>query len=374
MFVSEFFQTDLANIGVFDSLLDRDSNFFINIIRLKKSTTPEFVEAYKYLNQYFTDIATLLNSADSPDIKDPFYRSARKKFSFHETNGINLGFSKFQHGSGWGEVTSSQVLQDAYKIIKKGSTQPEIFHLVSLFEENVAGDRLSDMIASIIEKYIFQYTLRIMNQLNISKKTHPEFTFLKNGLVKNPFKKDPILLLPVEILHELPIAKDWYDIDNVIFENETIRREINAEIGFVWEKWSSSEQKDFLKQHIFMEPDACRRVIDGYKNEELPQLNPKIDPDYFAASLLKEMKKDISFSAKKKEPTSFEAAMDVINILKDWVENNRGWSEIQDAPSKKREKSVQSFMHLAAKYYVEMNNIDLSPETDSGRGPIDIKL
>lgn len=54
-------------------------------------------------------------------------------------------------GAGWGEVLIDQFLSDEYQIVKKGCKQPEIFHLVSLFEENVAGDRVSDMIATIIE-------------------------------------------------------------------------------------------------------------------------------------------------------------------------------------------------------------------------------
>ena len=112
MFVSEFFQIDLSNTGVFDSLLDKDSNFFINVVRLKKAKTPEFVVAYQHLNQYFTDIAILLHNADSPDMRDPMYRSARKRLTFHEINGINLGFSKSIHGAGWGDVISDQVLRD----------------------------------------------------------------------------------------------------------------------------------------------------------------------------------------------------------------------------------------------------------------------
>ena len=39
----------MCSMGVFDALIDADSNFFINIIRLKKSVIPEFVEAYQHI-------------------------------------------------------------------------------------------------------------------------------------------------------------------------------------------------------------------------------------------------------------------------------------------------------------------------------------
>ena len=374
MFVSEYLNTDLDATGVFDFLLDKDSHFFINVIRLRKSAIPEFIEAYKQMNHYFSDIATLLDAADEPDTKDKMYREARKRFHFHEVNGINFGFSESRWSAGGEDVISDQVLRDAYQIVKKGSKQPEIFHLVSLFEENVAGDRLSDMLATIIEPYIKRYTLRIMDELGISQTSHPELLFHPDGLIQNPFKQAPILLFPEEILHELPIAKDWDDINRVASENDTIRREISAEIGKEWTRWASADQKRYLKSHIFMEPDACGRVIDGYRAEELEALDPREDPEYMAEILLKRIKAALPFGTQKRNPSSFDATMAVIDIFRDWVENNRGWAEIQDSPTKKREKAVQRFVHLGAKYYVQVNNLDLSFEPDEGRGPVDIKL
>lgn len=63
-----------------------------------------------------------------------------------------------------------------------------------------------------------------------------------------------------------------------------------------------------------------------------------------------------------------------IDIFKDWVENNRGWSEIQEISTGKREKIVQRLMHLGAKEYIAVNNLDISFESDLGRGPVDIKI
>ena len=42
--------------GVFDPIINRDSPFFINVIRLKKATTPEFAHSYEKINQYFRNI------------------------------------------------------------------------------------------------------------------------------------------------------------------------------------------------------------------------------------------------------------------------------------------------------------------------------
>ena len=77
------------------------------------------MEAYRHLNRFFSEIATLLEAASSPTMDDKMYRAARKRFHFHEVNGINLGFSSSSYGAGWGEKISDQLLYDAYQIVKK---------------------------------------------------------------------------------------------------------------------------------------------------------------------------------------------------------------------------------------------------------------
>ena len=105
MFLSKFLGIDLSKAGVFDALLDKDSNFFINVVRLRESGVPEFIEAYSQMNLFFEEIAILLDNADEPDAKkDKIYREARKRFTFHEVNGINLGFAESRWGAGWGTL------------------------------------------------------------------------------------------------------------------------------------------------------------------------------------------------------------------------------------------------------------------------------
>lgn len=217
-------------MGVFDVFLDEGSSFFINIKRLKECKVPEFVESYDKINECFREIGLLLQNS-TPGSR--LYRAAYENFNFPEVNGINLGFSSSTHGAGFGKGLRAQIIKDAYEIIQSGSNNPEIFHLVGLFEDNVGPDRLSDMIARIIYNEIVAYTRRILSELKINPENYPRFAF-KNGLVVNPYKCKFLLLLPECILHELPIARCWDDIDRVCSENEAIKAEINEEIGNAW--------------------------------------------------------------------------------------------------------------------------------------------
>lgn len=88
-----------------------------------------------------------------------------------------------------------------------------------MFEENVAADRLSDMIATIIKPDIEAYTRRINQALQIDQSHYPNVEFI-NEIAINQFKNCELLYLPTEVFHGLPIARCWDDIDRVISENK----------------------------------------------------------------------------------------------------------------------------------------------------------
>ena len=292
VFISDEFNLGLAldELNVFDSLMDEDSNYFINIKRLKNTDVLEFKESYNKINVYFRKIGILLKASQKQGDKN--YRTALKRFNFSEVRGINLGFSKGKRGAGFGRKLSTQIIQDASEIIKSGSEQPEIFHLTSLFEENVGPDRLSDMIATLIYDDIVQYSKNIYGKVGINIENFPNYQF-KDGLLINPYKNCELLLLPKDILHELPIAKDWEDIDRVIRENETIRREISEIVGKEWKKLTIGKKKYYIKKYIFMKPELLSKVIDDYKAAVVEKYDIYQNLDYRIEKIINDLIKII---------------------------------------------------------------------------------
>ena len=61
LFSSEFniSEEQLKALGVFNTFLDEDSHFFINVKRLQATTVPEFAAGYAKVNQYFHNIGIL---------------------------------------------------------------------------------------------------------------------------------------------------------------------------------------------------------------------------------------------------------------------------------------------------------------------------
>ena len=365
---------ELERENIFDPILDSDSHFFINLQRLKKASTPEFQESYQRINEYFRKIIKLLDRAKSKSEKDICYRQALKMFDFSEVNGICLGYAKGTSGSGFGKLLGSQVISTAYDIVKLGIDDPEFFQLLPLFEDNVGADRLSDMIATLIIEDIEKYTKRINRELEITPENYKGYGF-QNGFLMNPYKNDRVLLVPIEILHKLPVAQSWEDIDMYVSENMVIRAEMNSEVANEWSKYSSSERKTYLRNCVFKDVDACKRVIGEYRKEELPSFNPHENFDYFLEKLEQTIKRlGYNWKSDRSEYDSISVASDIISHFKHWVEYNKGWEVIQGAESRKREKILQRVIHLAGTSYIQANNLDMSCEPDEGRGPVDFKV
>ncbi len=360
--------------GVFDPVLDEDSHFFINLQRLKKTTVPEFAESYKTIHEYFRKIIKLLDKAKKKATADSFYRQALKMFDFSEVNGICLGYAKGTSGAGFGAGLASQVMSTAYDIVKAGVVDPEFFELLPLFQENVGADRLSDMIATLILGDIRAYTKRINVELRINQKQYTKLFFNGEFLI-NPYKLDDVLLVPVDILHKLPVAESWEDIDLVVSQNNTLRAEMNSEVASEWNKYTAVERKSYLRREVFKDADVCKRVIEGYRAEELEVFNPHDNFQYFLTKLMQKIENlDINWRSRQKANDSYTGALDILNFFKQWIEYNKGWEVIREANSRNREKILQRVIHLAGSSYIKANNLDMSCEPDEGRGPVDFKV
>ena len=66
--------------------------------------------------------------------------------------------------------------------------------------------------------------------------------------------------------------------------------------------------------------------------------------------------------------------MKILHSWKNFVENQRGWAFLQAVQSDKREKAAQHLLLCHAIPYSRQYDLDISPETDAGRGSTDVKV
>ena len=216
----------LESTGVFDVILDIDTRVFIDPALLELCTEPEFLDARKKVEKYFSDIITLLRHSKNPT--DMYWRRADRMLTFTELSGTCFGYS--QNGTGGnaiGSVLRKSILNTIKELMVEGETDPVLFELLGVFQEGIGCDRVSDLITFILRENILIYTQRVVELAEIDS-IAVSFGHKRYKTCRNPHNNKPLLLLPSAILSPLPTADSFDDIDWICHENERVREEINS--------------------------------------------------------------------------------------------------------------------------------------------------
>lgn len=364
----------LKKSKTFDPIIDLDTKFFIDPALIELCDEPEFLNANEKIANFFSSIILLIKHCKTKN--DMFWKRADKMLSFKEIRGTCLGYSnESTDGNAIGPKLRKDILNTTKELVNAGADAPELFELLGVFQERVGCDRISDLITFILRENIFKYTHRVVESLDI--KTTP-YTFEKQSyrLVINPYNRNPLLLLPEIILSPLPIAKTFEDIDYVCTENQRVRDEINKYVDINdSKKFTKSDirtmmvlNKDFRDALLSAYKSAPREAFDFYKSQS---------GEYVWYSASQEFVEKFPLQLSKVVNT----VNDVENITKSicaqfkkLVENNGLNKLLYDGKKPKHEPAAQLLFLGIADTYCKANDIDLSPETNKGRGPIDFKL
>ncbi len=372
----------LDALGVLNPLLNVDTKLFIDPLLLGKSSHSEIkVEAGNSYRTFFVNIIKLL--AASREEGDVPWRNAERYFTFHEVKGTCLGYGASTiNGSGWGHRLQQKTLRTAKEIISLGIDDPIFFMVLALFEEGIGPDRISDMVTNIILKDLSYFNQRILNELGLQSNK-----FLINGkhctFLKNPLesRKTPIILIPLDILCELPIANDWEAVCEAARENENFRQQINQQVGEIWQT-KTRLQKDNLKRTLLADKKAFQSFIDLIKDTNIQSYDSSLDSagELFWTRMLEKDLLPTNYPLKLKlavNPTLSDVYSVVIQIVEHFqilIEEKGLLKELWAGDKNRPEKSVQRLFFAVADSYCKANDLDISPEADSGAGPVDFKF
>ncbi len=364
-----------AATGAFDPILDVDSLLFLDPLLLRKTKVPEFKQSYAKLETRFKEIGKLLRHSKTPD--DPFWREAERRFKFPEVEGLCIGYSsKGTGGAGMGGGLRGTVLETGKAIIDGGNRDPEIFELMGLFERGVGRDRISDMVARVIISDIAAYTTRVFDRLGVKTK-HLVFEKTKIQSIVNPFNQKPLLLVPRSLLRDLPIAHSWDDISFAAAANQETRAHINKVIGTQWQQ--QTVKKDDLRQLVLAHPELMADLIKLYRSMKPVEYDFDRDPTGEVAWYRASRDAIHSLPLALMLPAN-PSALDILGVVqaigenfKQLIENNGLNSLLFDGVKPKHESASQKLFFGIADAYCAANNLDLSRESNAGRGPVDFK-
>lgn len=371
-------QNDTLNaLGVFNPILDHDTRLFIDPLLLKHCKTPEFSSSYVVLQSRFLAIGKLLQHSERRG--DPFWNSAARKMNWHEVRGLCIGYSSGgTSGSGIGSGLRDRILTTAKLIIDAGKTDPELFELVGLFEEDFGPDRISDMTANIIQDDILTYSLNIYSK--ILPKGWGGALEHKTQLPLNPFTREPILLVPKELMRGLPSAFEWSGSDEIGISSAEIRESLNALVGSSWRALANMKKVE-LKKLVLKYPDLIDDLIDQYASKDVKPYDFSEDKkgEYAwyqrTVEAVSENPIELALSSHPSLDEVFNLIVKICEKFKQLVEDNGLNTLFYDGKGKvKNESAIQLAFYGVAEAYCDANKIMIARESNSGRGPVDFKF
>lgn len=370
----------LKTAGLIDPFLDVDIPLFIDPILLGKSAN-EWIKtsAVKNFRQHFETLIRLL--AISEIENDAPWKAAQRQLNLSEPaeNGLGYGGSG-RSGSSRPDRVREAILRTSKEIVKLGARDPEMISLMGFFEEDVGPDTISDLTTTVVMRDLAALTEDFCSKNNI-----PVFKFEPIPEHKLPRFKSrrgrylPLVLVPDDIVRELPIANDWSDIERAAMENARIREKVNQHLAGIAQP-TIIERKAALRSAALGSSDDFDFFLAAVK-ENARHYDPNVDTlGYFklkeilAKGFLDTRQPAGTYNLSAGPQEILRVVTDSIHLFKRHIEAGNLWEELWVGERPKRERAAQLIYYAIADAYCKANDIDISPEAHMGGGPIDFKF
>lgn len=368
----------LDSAGLLDPILNSDTKLFIDPLLLWKSRNADIVATGRdAVDAAFNDVIGLLDISAAEG--DAAWKGAYRALNLDERPETSLGYGAAgTSGSSRPPKLRNAILRTAKEIITLGERNPSMIPLMGLFEEGVGPDTLSDMTTNFLLPTLGTITERfcLANGVPTSRRGA---RFGDRELPDNPYHPGtPVLLVPRDILRDLPLAADWSDVSRVVMEVREIRDAVNRMFGNI-ARASVSQKKAALRRVAFSSPRLLRKLIDAVSSasesyDEKADLDGyyqfrrilSADPTPFVGMLTKPAVRDAAALA--------ATVRTIIASFGSMVEDNNLWELLWNGGTPRHERASQLLFFAVANVMCAVNGVDISPETNSGGGPVDFKF
>jgi hypothetical protein len=275
------------------------------------------------------------------------------------------------------------VLSTIKEVVHLGIRDPIFFELIGVFEDGIGPDLISDMIGTILRSRLCTYTARVCRELSISTR---EFkigsdVYSLPAYLTEQGEERYIILVPEDVLSEMPIALDRSDVPVVAEHNAAARRYLNEKFGKDWQQFVRDHKRG-ARAALFSERDVFSEFIDSYKARKADPydfdkdpLNQRLWYDLARAFLKRAASPALSLVKSPTAEQVLAVVMMIVLAFKRNVEHNGLYVVFyDDAGEPRHEHVMQRTFQAIALAYCEGNDLDLAPETNPGRGPVDFKF
>jgi hypothetical protein len=396
-YFSQFYNLPITGEEVWlDTRMDKDTGLYIDPFFVFRSKIPAFCNAQQKFLKFFQAAFELAHEAKTS-------RTAQIKLesilTFPEVMEIRLGDSVSERGAGPGIKFAKACAGALIKLAEKGYEGLDHFEEIEIFTKGIGPDGISDSTANIIKSELIQYTQEICANFSIPTKRflidNAQFDFQNRrwdhaifNLPENPcLRNKAILLVPKEFLCAIhAIGSERFSEYVSRNKSDELRASLNYEIE---KSLSKTKVKQMIRGIAVTHPEWVSEYIQHIENDK--SIVP-YDIEEDEKNLYRNEKKTYEFASSN--PVFLSASNDddflqfvtsIIHQFRLYVEEQGGfkllWNDAQtstESDEKERqprdEDTVQCLFAGIVKSYCQANNIDISREVETGRGPVDFKF
>jgi hypothetical protein len=364
----------LADAGLIDPFLNVDTQLFIDPLLLSKSANPVISQqAHPNFCSHFSKFIRLL--AISKAVDDAAWKGARKLLDLSEPAQTGLGYGgSSRSGSSRPTEVREIIMRTAKEIVDLGVADPEMVALMGFFEENVGPDTISDFTTQAIIGDLAEITSTFCSSNRIPTVKAETVS----GCELPAFSGASILLIPKDIVRDLPLANDWSEIEDAVMQNQLIRDRVNQYLAGIARPRieqkkaalreaalaSSAEFESFL--------ESAKKYADSYDPNSDSLAYYKIRE--ILLSDLARFRQTLVPDVRNGPEELMAVVLATVDQFKHHVENGNLWEELWDGEKPKKERAAQLIYFAIADCFCRANNVDVSPEANMGGGPIDFKF
>ncbi len=311
---------------------------------------------------------------------DAAWKGARRQLDLSEPpeNGLGYGGSG-RSGNSRPQDIREAILRTSKEIITLGASDPEMISLMGFFEEDVGPDTISDLtttvimddLAAITEAFCQAHGVALLETDIGTSHRLPRFVTSSGRTV-------PIVLVPEDIVRELPIANDWSDIERAAMENARIRDRVNQFLGGIIRP-TVVDRKHALRNAALESPEEFDFFLAAVK-ANVSNYDPNLDAlGYYRlkgiiADGFPGLKQPSPYDLKLGPNEIMRVVRDTVAQFKRHVEAGNLWEELWLGDKPKKERASQLIYYAIADAFCKANDLDISPEANMGGGPIDFKF
>jgi hypothetical protein len=376
---STYFDIDPAEFdkaGLLDPYINTDTPLFIDPLLIDKSANSVLAtDGIQEFRTHFGNLVRLLTLVEQEG--DPAWLGAERLLSLSEPAENGLGYSRrARAGASRPREIRVQLLRTVRKILRLGSKDPEMLSLMAFLEPGVGSDTISDFTTKAMTEALARITHDFCRSRGVDMQANPlsEITLptvLRGG------KDRPFVLIPRDVLRDLPVTDSWQDVWEATAHNQALRDRVSVMLAGIAEP-TIKEQKEAIKRSVTQSKDVFEEFLNVVKSAATSYDQNEDAMGYYAfRRVLADyplIRTDKRYDVSRGPEEIHQIILDALGIFKHHVEDGNLWEELWASNQPKRERASQLLFFAIADAYCRAHNVDISGEPNMGGGPVDFKF